>query len=288
MNKVLEIMDVNEVDFQNNIIEASEDKLVIVDFWAPWCEPCKQLTPILEKVVKDSQGKVILAKVNIDENQQIASQLRIQSIPAVFAFKNKQIVDAFQGVLPEKKLIEFLEKNLGEKLIEDYSEFYTLVEEKLENKQYSEAANDLVDFISNKPKDEKAINLYIICLSEMGSFEDADTFIASLDDETLKHELIKSAINRFELKKNNSSGESLDEMLKKLSQAPNDLELILKTSDKYFSNNRYDEAFNLLLINYPKNKNGCKNKFIEYFDALGSTSEVTVLYRKKLSKIMFS
>ena len=107
MNKVSEIMDVNEVDFQNNVIEASEDKLVIVDFWAPWCEPCKQLTPILEKVVKESQGKVVLAKVNIDENQQIASQLRIQSIPAVFAFKNKQIVDAFEGIIPEKKLIEF-------------------------------------------------------------------------------------------------------------------------------------------------------------------------------------
>ena len=100
--------DVGENEFENSVLEESANKLVIVDFWAPWCGPCKQLTPILEKIISSSPDKIILAKINIDENQQIAAQLRIQSIPAVFAFKDKQLVNAFQGVIPEKEIITFL------------------------------------------------------------------------------------------------------------------------------------------------------------------------------------
>ena len=102
------ILDVDEKSFQNTVIEASDKKLVLADFWAPWCEPCKQLTPILLNIAEENIEKVTLVKINIDENQQIAAQLRIQSIPAVYAFKNKQIADAFQGVQPQKKIIEFI------------------------------------------------------------------------------------------------------------------------------------------------------------------------------------
>ena len=123
MNENSNIIDVSESDFNDQVIEASEKKLIIVDFWAPWCGPCKQLTPILEKIVKSSVDKVTLVKINIDDNQQIAAQLRIQSIPTVYAFKEKQIVNAFQGVLPEKQVQEFIEKCLGSKLSEDYTEF---------------------------------------------------------------------------------------------------------------------------------------------------------------------
>ena len=107
MNENNNIIDVNENDFNDLVIEASLNKLIVVDFWAPLCCPCKQLTPTLEKIINNSQNKVTLAKINIDENQQIAAQLRIQSIPTVYAFKDKQIVNAFQGVIPEKQIIEF-------------------------------------------------------------------------------------------------------------------------------------------------------------------------------------
>ena len=119
------IIDVNEADFEINVLEESSNRLVVVDFWAPWCGPCKQLTPILEKVISSSPDKILLAKINIDENQQIAAQLRIQSIPAVFAFKDKQPVDAFQGVIPETEVIKFLEKCIGEKLTNNFEEFYS-------------------------------------------------------------------------------------------------------------------------------------------------------------------
>ena len=118
------IIEVDESNFLDEVIEKSESQLIVVDFWAPWCGPCKQLTPVLEKVINNANGKVILAKINLDENQQIAAQLKIQSIPTVLAFKNKQIVNAFQGVIPEKKIIEFIEKCLGEKLEEDFADFF--------------------------------------------------------------------------------------------------------------------------------------------------------------------
>ena len=107
------ISEINEAEFEEKVLNASSDNLILVDFWAPWCGPCKQLTPLLEKIINKAKGKVKLVKINIDENQQIAAQLKIQSIPAVFAFKDNKPVDAFQGVIPERKIVEFIEKSLG-------------------------------------------------------------------------------------------------------------------------------------------------------------------------------
>ena len=118
------ILEINEENFEAEVINASNDSLILVDFWAPWCGPCKQLTPILEKVISNSNNKAKLVKINIDENKNIAAQLRIQSIPTVFFFKDGQPIDAFQGVLAEKKIIEIIEKHLNEKLTSDFSEFY--------------------------------------------------------------------------------------------------------------------------------------------------------------------
>ena len=131
MTDNLNILEINEADFEEKVLKDSSSLLILVDFWAPWCGPCKQLTPLLEKVVNNSNGKVKLVKINIDENQQIAAQLRIQSIPTVFAFKDKQIVNAFQGVLSEKQVVDFLEKCLGSKINEDFETFYEEMNKKL-------------------------------------------------------------------------------------------------------------------------------------------------------------
>ena len=130
------IFDVSEENFLEKVIENSEDQAVLVDFWAPWCEPCKKLTPVLEEVISECNGKALLAKINIDENQQVAAQLRIQSIPTILAFKNKKINNAFQGVLPKKNIIEFVEKVIGEKINEDNSAFYDEIKNLFEKKQY--------------------------------------------------------------------------------------------------------------------------------------------------------
>ncbi len=191
MNENNNIIDVNEVDFNDKVVEASQNKLIVVDFWAPWCGPCKQLTPLLEKIIIQCGDKVTLVKINIDDNQQIAAQLRIQSIPTVYAFKNKQIVNAFQGVLPEKQIIDFVEKCLGSKINEDFTEFYEQIKIGMSENKFEENKDLLLEFIANNPEEIRALELYLECLIELRQFEEFDTFISSLEKEVKEKDEIK-------------------------------------------------------------------------------------------------
>ena len=288
MNENTNIIDINENDFNEQVVEASAAKLIVVDFWAPWCGPCKQLTPILEKVINQVSEKISLVKINIDENQQIASQLRIQSIPTVYAFKDKQIVNAFQGVLPEKQVVEFLEKCLGSKINEDFSEFYQQIKDSISEKKFEETKDKLLEFISNNPNESQAISLYLDCLIELKQYDEAETFIHSLEKETQNKDEIKQIIKKMEIIKNNQSGPNIEELLNKLDKNPEDINLILEVADKYFSIQSYENSMDLLLKNYPKNKDKVKEKMVEFFGVLGNSNDHTIQYRKKLSQVMFS
>ncbi len=288
MNEINNILDVNEAEFNDKVIEASSSKLIIVDFWAPWCGPCKQLTPILENVAKKSVDKITLVKINIDENQQIAAQLRIQSIPTVYAFKDKQIVNAFQGVIPEKQIIAFIEKSLGSELNEDLTKFYELIKKNITENKFEETKDILLDFISKHPGEVHAINLYLECLIELKQFEEAESFINSLEREVQENDKIQQSLKKIKIIKINLNGPDIEELLLKLDKKPKDINLILEVADKYFSTQQYDNCMELLLKNYPKNKNIIKEKMIEYFEVLGNSNEYTINYRKKLSQIMFS
>ena len=282
------IIDVDEKDFEHKVLEQSSEKLIVVDFWAPWCGPCKQLTPILEKTISNQIDKIILAKINIDENQQIAAQLRIQSIPTVYAFKDKQIVNAFQGIIPEKQIIEFIEKCLGSKLNEDFNEFYNEIVSYINEGKHHEAKDKLLEFYASNPKEIKAIGLYLDCLIELKEFDNISDFINSLENETKEHEEIKKVLKKLDIIKSNAEGPNIDQMLKKLDDDPGNIDLIIDISTKYFSEQNYENSFRILLENYPKNKDKVKKKMVEFFNVLGNDNEHTVNYRKKLSQIMFS
>ena len=282
------ITDVNEADFNDQVVEASTSKLIVVDFWAPWCGPCKQLTPSLEKVVRGSGDKVSLVKINIDDNQQIAAQLRIQSIPTVYAFKNKEVVNAFQGVIPENKIVEFIEKSLGSKLTEDFTEFYEQIENEMSQNKFEETKDILIEFISNNPTEIKAINFYLECLLKLKQFDEIGEFIDSLEKEMQEKDEIKQIEKKLKIIKNNLSGPSLEDLLNKLGNNKNDINLIVEVSDKYFSMQDYEKCFEILLNNYPINKDRIKEKMVELFSVLGNSNEHTVNYRKKLSQIMFA
>ena len=288
MSENTNIIDVTETEFNDQVIEASENKLIVVDFWAPWCGPCKQLTPILEKIISKSGDKITLVKINIDENQQIAAQLRIQSIPTVYAFKDKQIVNAFQGVIPEGQIIEFIEKCLGSKINEDFTEFYNEIESAMAENKFEETKDTLLEFISKNSDEIKGICFYLECLIELKQFEEVETFISSLDKSVQEKDEIKQVLKKMEIVKNNSSGPNINELLGKLENEPDNIDLILEISDKYFSMKEYENGMDLLLKNYPKNKDSIKNKMVEFFAVLGNTDQVTIQYRKKLSQLMFS
>ena len=288
MNENPNIIDVTETEFNDQVIEASESKLIVVDFWAPWCGPCKQLTPILEKIISKSGDKITLVKINIDENQQIAAQLRIQSIPTVYAFKDKQIVNAFQGVIPEGQIIEFIEKCLGSKINEDFTEFYNEIESAMAENKFEETKDTLLEFISKNSDEIKGICFYLECLIELKQFEEVEVFISSLEKDVQEKDEVKQVLKKMEIVKNNSSGPNINELLGKLEKEPDNIDLVLEISDKYFSLKEYENGMDLLLKNYPKNRDSIKIKMVEFFAVLGNTDQVTIQYRKKLSQLMFS
>ena len=282
------VIDVNEKDFENKVLEESSNRLVVVDFWAPWCGPCKQLTPILEKVISSSPDKVILAKINIDENQQIAAQLRIQSIPAVFAFKDKQPVNAFQGVIPETEVIKFIEKSIGEKLSNNFEDFYDQIKKLFNEKKFLEAKDLLENFIAENTQEADGICMYLESLIGLNEINLAENFLNSLSNEVIKTEKVKKIKDRILIIKNNDNVPSLETLKEDLKSTPNDLGVVFKITDVHFANNNFDDCFDMLLNYYPNNKEKIKTKMLGYFDILGFDHESTILYRKKLSSIMFS
>ncbi len=282
------IIDVNEIDFETKVLDESLNRLVVVDFWAPWCGPCKQLTPILEKVISTSPDKIVLAKINIDENQQIAAQLRIKSIPAVFAFKDKQPVNAFQGVIPETEVIKFLEKSLGEKLANNFEDFFNQIKILFEEKKFLEAKDLLENFIAENPQEVDGISMYLNSLIGLNEISLAEEFLSSLSNEVANTEKINKIKDRLLLIKNTDKGPSLKKLNDDLISAPDDLDIVFKITDTHFANNNFDNCFDMLLNYYPKNKEKIKIKMLDYFNVLGLDHKSTILYRKKLSSIMFS
>jgi len=282
------ITDVNETDFENKVLEESSNKLVVVDFWAPWCGPCKQLTPVLEKIISSYPDQMVLAKINIDENQQIAAQLRIQSIPAVFAFKDKQVVNAFQGIISETDIIKFLEKSLGDKLKDNFEDFYYEINTLFNDNKFIEAKDLLENFIAENPEELNGICLYAESLIALKEINSADDFLNSLNEELSKKDEVKKIQLKIELIKETDQGPSLEKLNEELRINPGDLDVVFKITDTYFANNNFDNCFETLLTYYPKNKEKIKSKILAYFNVLGFEHESTILYRKKLSSIMFS
>ncbi len=281
------IIDVNESDFESKVINASDNKLIVVDFWAPWCGPCKQLTPIMEKVAKENQDDFNLIKVNIDDNQQIAAQLRIQSIPAVYAFKDKKIVNAFQGVISEKDFVDFVEKSVGKKLNEDLSDFYNVIKNLIDDKKFIEAKDKILVFFTENTGDAIAISLYLECLLAQKEFKEIDDFVSSLDEEMKKNQEIDKMIKKIKIVKDSKDSDSIEILLEKNNNDPKNIKILLEIAEYYFSSGEYENAFPFLLNNYSIDKEKIKKKLVDFFEALGNDHEATKTYRKQLSSLLF-
>ena len=174
------IIDVITDNFMTDVIEQSKETPVIVDFWAPWCEPCKQLTPIIEKIIKEKNGKVILAKMNIDESPEVAQQLKIQSIPAVMAFNDGQPIDGFIGVQSEKNIIEFVNKISSLKNSSTIDENISAGKKYMNENDIETATLVFSEILKIEPDNISAKSLLARCLIKNDQLNDAEKIIDSL------------------------------------------------------------------------------------------------------------
>jgi putative thioredoxin len=284
------IIDINQDQFVEEVLEKSKTTPVIVDFWAPWCGPCKQLTPVLENLVNKKNGKVILAKINVDENQGIAGQLNVQSIPTVYGFVNGKPIDAFQGAQPESKIEVMIDK-----LIEATpgNEVPKLIEEAdmlLKDQKYEEAQKSYESLVGMDPGNPKIIVGILRCLSQLKKHDEAKEMIASLDEKTLENEEIIKVIKLLD-NMGGSDLDNIDDIKIKLGNDPENKDIRFELAEKYLAANETKIGFDELLYIFDKDPKWkdelAKKKLLEYFDLLGFNDPNVLEARKKLSSLMF-
>ena len=296
LNKDSVIIEVITENFMSDVIERSKETPVIVDFWAPWCEPCKQLTPVIEKIVKEKNGNVILAKMNIDESPEVAQQLKIQSIPAVMAFNDGQPVDGFIGVQPEKNISEFINKISSLKNSSSIEENIIAGKKYIDDGDIETAALVFSEILKIEPENISAKSMLARCLLRSDQIDEAEDIINNLPPNSESNQdfvSVRSEVEVFKNAKNNPiSNEQEDELRRDIDKNPKNHQMRLDLAKLLLAKGENENAINELLkiIEFdPKWNDGeARKQLIEIFNILGNEDILVIEGRKKLSSMLFS
>ena len=288
------VKDSTTATFMADVVDASFEQPVIVDFWAPWCGPCKQLGPALEKAVGEARGSVRMVKVNIDENQELATQMRIQSIPAVYAFKDGRPVDGFVGALPDSQVKQFVQR-LAQKSAKTspIDDALAMAKEAMAEGDVDTAGNLYAQIIEADPKNVVALAGIVRVHLAAKDFESAHEALAAIPAEHATHADVAAARAAVELAEAGEKATgALGELEGKLAANANDHQARLDLANAlYAAGNREAAVDHLLEIvrrDRKWNEEAGRKQLVKLFEAFGFNDPLTMDARKRLSSILFS
>ena len=287
-------IDVDMNNFMAEVVEGSSQQPVIVQFWAPWCGPCKQLGPVLEKVVAAANGKVKMVRVNIDNNQQIAQQLRVQSVPTVYAFVDGQPVDGFAGAQPESAVTQFIEKvsSLGGAGA-DIASLLDAGNAAVETQDFASAMQIFQQVMEADPDSAEALAGLVRCLTGMKDHQAAREIVDQLTDEFREKPAIQAAIDALELAERAAeSAGDLDVAQAAVAANPNDLQARQDLAMALFATGDNAGAMAQLLesirIDRSWNEDAARMQLLEFFKTLGAANPDVMTARRQLSTLLFA
>jgi putative thioredoxin len=284
----------NTARFAADVIEASREVPVVVDFWAPWCEPCKQVGPAIEKAVRAAGGRVRLVKINIDDNQPLAQQLRIQSIPTVFAFKDGQPVDGFVGAVPESRIKSFIQRLVGDRGPSPADAALEQADAALAGGEHKAASNLYAQVLEAEPDSARAAAGLARAVLGDGDIAGARELLESLAPEVAKTGEVESARAAVELAEQSSAGDGaeIEVLASRLAADDNDHQARFDLAMALFGAGRREAAAGELLDIVRRDRNwndeAARKQLLKLFEAFGPTDPLTVESRQRLSSILFS
>ena len=288
------IINVNEQTFMSEVVEVSKTKPVIVDFWAPWCEPCKTLTPLLEDAVKAYGNELILAKVDIDQNQNIAAQLRIQSIPTIYTFFEGQVVDGFQGAKSNSEIIEFVKKSANlSGPGQEVEDLILSAKECIDLRNWNGSFEISQKILEIDPENHIGFGNLIRSMIGLDKFNETKELIDNLAPEIKDSKPVKEAISLLEISEKAFKAKgSIEDLEKKLKKEPDNLDNLLKMAIALFGIGKIEESFDMLLksieIDKEWNEKAARKQLLEFFSSAGIEAKETINARKKLATLLFS
>jgi len=289
------IKDASLATFAADVLDASMEVPVIVDFWAPWCGPCKQLGPALERLVGEAKGAVRLVKVNIDENPEIAQQLRIQSIPTVYAFRNGQPIDGFMGAIPDSQLRQFVQGLLGpggEAAEPGVEDALALADEALAKRDLATAAQIFGHILQEDPGHPKAVAGLARCYLESGDIDRAKKTLGLVRPDGLSDEAIRAVEAEVALKERASAAGEFGPLRAKVESNPGDLQarfdLALALDAKGMREEAIEQLLEIVKRDRKWNEDTARKQLVTLFEAMGPTDPRTLAARRRLSSLLFS